>query len=153
MERKSKPKKVGYRPKSILKRGGAPRCGLCGKTDKLIPTRCCDNWICDDEGKYVIFSYARNSCHRSHDRYTLCSFHYHKGDWRECSECRKSFDTEDYVDMATNEYNFVKLQNPPKYALTKCAKCKAVIKRAEGGYSMKGREFFCMNCSGLDFFR
>ncbi len=39
-----------------------PRCGLCGKTKKLTKTECCDQWICDDEDKYVIFSYARNSC-------------------------------------------------------------------------------------------
>ena len=136
---------------------GPPRCGLCGKTTQLTKTSCCGNWICDDESNYVMFSYARNSCHRNHDRYTLCSYHYHErhagADWRACAKCRASFDTEDYVDMATNEYNFVKLANPPKFAPTKCAKCKAIIKRAEGGYSIKGKEFFCMKCRGFDFFR
>jgi hypothetical protein len=47
------------------------RCGLCGETKKLTRTLCCVNLICDDEDKYVMFSYARNSCHRNHDRYTL----------------------------------------------------------------------------------
>ena len=41
------------------------RCGLCGKTRNLTKTECCDHWICDDEDKYVMFSYARNSCHRN----------------------------------------------------------------------------------------
>lgn len=145
------------KPTPTQAQAGTKKCGLCGKTGRLTKTPCCDNWICDDEDKYVMFSYARNSCHRNHDRYTLCSFHYHErhqdADWRECTDCRENFDTEDYVDMGTNEYNFVKLQNPPKYAPTKCAKCGTVIKRAEGGYSMKGREFFCMKCSGFDFFR
>src|SRR3989338_8005647 len=53
-----------------------PRCGLCGKTRNLTKTECCGNWICDDEHKYVIFSYARNSCYRNHRRYTLCGSHH-----------------------------------------------------------------------------
>ena len=76
------------------------RCGLCGKAEKLIKTECCGNWICDDEHKYVLFSYARNSCHRNHSRYTLCAYHYnegHVGDWKGCKECRESFETEMYV--------------------------------------------------------
>lgn len=49
--------------------------GLCGKKRNLTKTECCDNWICDDEDKYVMFSYARNSCHRNHNHYTLCAHH------------------------------------------------------------------------------
>ena len=59
---------------------------------------------------------ARNSCHRNHRRYTLCAFHHgegHPGDWQTCPKCRKSFPTEIYVRYGTNEYNFVKLENPP----------------------------------------
>lgn len=48
-----------------------PRCGLCGKTKKLTKTECCDNWICDDEDQYRLFSFAHNSCRRNHRRYTL----------------------------------------------------------------------------------
>lgn len=66
-----KPKKAKAE-KAILKR----KCGLCGKSRNLTKTDCCDNWICDDEHKYVIFSYARNSCHRNHSRYTLCAYHH-----------------------------------------------------------------------------
>ena len=51
-----------------------PRCGLCGSAERpLRRTECCSQWICDDEDQYVPFSFARNSCARNHDRYTLCS--------------------------------------------------------------------------------
>src|SRR5262245_6206558 len=129
------------------------KCGLCGKTDNLTKTFCCGQWICDDEDEYQLFSYARNSCFRNHDRYTLCSYHYneqHKGDWRECQKCKIGFKTEMYVYYGTNDYNFVKLENPPKYKPTKCAKCKKVIKLGEDGYSIRGKEYYCMECGSLD---
>ncbi|MEW6730860.1 MAG: hypothetical protein AB1489_05960 [Acidobacteriota bacterium] len=127
------------------------RCGLCGKTRKLTKTPCCDQWICDDEDKYVMFSYARNSCHRNHDRYTLCSYHFnegHNGDWQQCKKCRKSFKTEIYVWYGTNEYNFTKLENPPEYQPTKCASCNKVINLGEDGYVVKGKDdYYCLECS------
>jgi hypothetical protein len=52
------------RTQKKAKADGKPRCGLCGKTKKLTKTECCGEWICDDEDKYVLFSYARNSCYR-----------------------------------------------------------------------------------------
>lgn len=128
-----------------------PRCGLCGKTRKLTKTPCCDQWICDDSDTYVMFSYARNSCWRNHDRYTLCAYHYHEGHsgaWQTCKTCRESFDTEDFVNMATNEYNFEKLQNPPSYQPTKCAECGKVIIRAHGGYGIvPNKGYVCGACS------
>jgi hypothetical protein len=126
-----------------------PRCGLCGKTRKLTKTPCCDQWICDDQDKYVLFSYARNSCSRNHDRYTLCGHHYnerHAGDWRTCKKCRDSFETEMYVWYGTNEYNFVKLENPPEYEPTKCTGCGRVIVLADGGYSQSAEGYFCFEC-------
>jgi hypothetical protein len=143
------------RPASVEKRGksiGAERCGLCGKTKKLTKTLCCGNPICDDEDQYVIFSYARNSCQRNHDRYTLCSWHFnehHAGDWRECKKCRRDFKTELYVYFGTNEYNFVKLENPPKYKPTRCVVCRKIIKLGEDGYSIRGDDHYCMACSGI----
>lgn len=128
------------------------RCGLCGATKNLTKTECCDNWICDDESEYVMFTYAHNSCHRNHDRYTLCAGHYreeHSGRWQDCLECKKAFETEMYVYYGTNEYNFEKLPNPPKFKPTHCAKCKKVIHLGEGGYSSKGDKYYCMRCSGL----
>jgi hypothetical protein len=125
------------------------RCGLCGKTGRLTQTECCGQWICDDEDKYVLFSYARNSCHRNHHRYTLCGYHFvegHSDDWRECQKCRNEFETEMYVYYGTNEYNFVKLDNPPEYEPTRCRECNRIIRLSQDGYTMKGGEYYCTNC-------
>lgn len=139
------------RPHSAKGQGGK-RCGLCGKRGKLTKTPCCGNWICDDADKYVMFSYARNSCYRNHAQYTMCAVHYnekHKApDWRDCEECRRyCTETEMYVWSATNEYNFVKLENPPAYDPTRCSKCNKIIRLAEEGYSTQGKEYFCSRCS------
>jgi hypothetical protein len=48
----------------------------------------------------MMFSYARNSCSRNHQRYTLCCSHFnegHKGSWQDCKKCRKDFETEMYA--------------------------------------------------------
>lgn len=133
--------------------GERARCGLCGRTSKLTRTECCGNWICDDEDRYVLFSYARNSCHRNHRRYTLCGYHHmegHSGHWKDCPECREEIEPEMYVYYGTNEYNFEKLENPPSYEPTRCAKCNSVIVLSEGGYSVKGEQYLCGKCSDLD---
>ncbi len=133
-----------------------PRCGLCGKTENLTKTPCCGQWICDDEDQYVLFSYARNSCYRNHRRYTLCGYHYgeeHSGDWKMCPECREAFETEMYVYYGTNEYNFEKLENPPEYEPTRCAKCNTIIVLSEGGFSIKSEQYFCAKCSDVDWSR
>lgn len=146
-------KKQNKRRKSVAKKELAinrPRCGLCGKTTNLTKTECCGEWICDDEAQYVLFSYARSSCYRNHRRYTLCGYHHaeeHSGKWQDCPECREDFETEMYVYYGTNEYNFEKLKNPPSYEPTKCSKCDAVIILSEGGYSTKGGEYFCEECT------
>ena len=130
-----------------------PRCGLCGKTTKLTKTECCNQWICDDVEKYVLFSYARNSCYRNHSRYTLCGYHYeegHPGDWKTCPICRDDFETEMYVHYGTNEYNFEKLENPPDYEPTRCAKCNSIIVLSDGGFSMRGGKYFCFKCTNFE---
>ncbi|MBV6393017.1 MAG: hypothetical protein KPEEDBHJ_02247 [Anaerolineales bacterium] len=132
--------------------GDKPRCGLCGKTKNLTKTECCGNWICDDQDKYVLFSYAHNSCSRNHGRYTLCSYHFnegHSGGWKTCKKCKNDFETEMYVYYGTNEYNFEKLQNPPEFKPTRCAKCKKVIRLGTDGYSMHAGKYYCMECSAL----
>ena len=129
-----------------------PRCGLCGKTKNLIKTECCNQWICDDADKYVLFSYARNSCYRNHRRFTLCGYHHtekHSGHWKDCPECRNSFETEMYVWYGTNEYNFEKLENPPEYEPTKCSMCGTIIVLSEDGYSICGKDYFCEECTAL----
>jgi hypothetical protein len=143
------------RPSARQEADSRPRCGLCGKTTKLIKTECCDNWICDDEDQYVLFSYARNSCHRNHSRFTLCGYHYnegHPGHWKDCPECRDSFPTEIYVYYGTNEYNFEKLENPPTYEPTRCAKCGCIISLSEDGYVINPTDgYLCVKCSDVDF--
>lgn len=102
-----------------------PVCGLCGSSDNLTKTPCCDNWICDDVHAYVPFSYATNSCSRNHERYTICATHSregHSGKWQECKSCKDEYPIENYVDFATNDFNFEKLKNPPKVTI-KCANC------------------------------
>jgi hypothetical protein len=149
---KAAPRKNDPRaPKGKAKAPAArKRCGLCGKTGKLRKTECCGNWICDDEDKYVPFSYARNSCDRNHRRQTLCGFHYneeHTGDWKTCAACRESFETEMYVWYGTNEYNFEKLPNPPSYAPTKCAECGTVIHLGTEDFMERGSDYLCEKCS------
>ena len=136
-------------PTSDERRSSQPRCGLCGKTGKLTQTECCGQWICDDEDQYVLFSYARNSCHRNHSRYTLCGHHYaegHGGRWQDCPKCRAGMETEMYVYFGMNEYNFEKLENPPAYEPTRCSRCGAVIVLSEGGYSQLGDKYHCAQC-------
>lgn len=149
------------RKKARAKKAGRKRsrptgrtCGLCGKTGKLTKTECCGNWICDDEQKYVLFSYARNSCYRNHSRYTLCGYHHnegHEGRWQDCNECREAFETEMYVHYGTNEYNFEKIENPPSYEPTKCSRCGEVIVLGDGGYSQRGDEYLCYKCTSKEF--
>ncbi|HUP82137.1 MAG TPA: hypothetical protein VM260_26530 [Pirellula sp.] len=127
-----------------------PRCGLCGATKNLIKTECCDNWICDDEANYVMFSYAQNSCHRSHWRYTLCGYHFneqHAGDWQDCPKCHEGFATEMYVYYGTNEFNFEVLTDPPEFEPTKCSDCGKRIVLGEGGYMTSGDDYWCSRCS------
>lgn len=127
-----------------------PRCDLCSSTRKMLAkTPCCDNWICNDENDYVMFSYARNSCARNHRRFTLCGYHHneeHKGDWKTCKKCLDSFELEMYVWYSANEYNFTKLENPPKYEPTHCRKCNEIIILSDDGYSSLCGAYYCGNC-------
>jgi len=138
---------------TIVAHDGTPRCGLCGKTENLTKTECCDNWICNDEDQYVIFSYARNSCYRNHRRFTLCGGHHaeeHDGDWKTCEACKEvSRETEMYVFYGTNEYNFETLPNPPSYKPTKCVKCGRIIRLGYEGYSHGPEGYVCENCSDM----
>lgn len=138
------------RPKARQRARGQPRCGLCGKTGKLTKTECCGQWICDDADEYRLFSYARNSCYRNHDRYTLCSFHDHEGHsgpWQACEACKNEFETEMYVYYGTNEYNFERLENPPEYEPTTCNGCGATIVLGDGGYSIGADGYLCDRCT------
>ena len=148
--------KQSQRPARRMAAPQQPRCGLCGKTEKLTKTECCNQWICDDEEDYVLFSYATNSCYRNHSRYTLCAYHYHEqhpGHWQTCPKCRADFEheLEMYVYYGTNEYNFEKLKNPPKYKPTFCSKCGARIIMGEGGYSTGNKGYLCEDCTYQEY--
>jgi len=145
---------MAQQPKSQIEKAATktPKCGLCGKTKNLTKTECCGQWIRDDEHNYKLFSYAHNSCHRNHRRYTLCGHHYeegHSGDWKTCQKCRNDIVTEMYVYFGTNEYNFEKLANPPKSKPTRCTKCGKVISLSQDGYLIKGGKYYCMECSAI----
>lgn len=130
-----------------------PVCGLCGKAGELTKTDCCGNWICNDEQNYVPFSYAQNSCHRNHSRYTLCAFHHnegHAGDWKGCKECRTSLETEMYVWYGTNEHNFDTLPDPPSFEPTHCSKCGGVIRMGTESYTQSGDEYWCGPCGAKE---
>ena len=131
------------------------QCGLCGSTKKkLIRTECCNNWICDDEDEYELFSYARNSCSRNHRKYTLCGLHHnnegHSGTWQTCEECKKSCEPAEYIYCGTNEYNFERLPNSAKMPDLQCVKCSAVIRLGEGEYWKTNQGYYCAKC-GLAF--
>lgn len=130
-------------------------CGLCGKTKKLTKTECCNRTICDDLDNYVPFSYARNSCSKNHEKYTLCAFHFnmnHAGNWQDCSPCRENFDKmELYIYSGTNEYNFEVLDNPPHYKPTHCDDCSKVIRVGREGYSIIKKKTLCMDCNPHDY--
>ena len=148
----SKKRRRTVEPTSGRRPADEPRCGLCGKAGKLTRTECCGNWICDDEDQYVLFSYARNSCHRNHRRFTLCGYHYteeHDGHWKDCAQCREDIETEMYVYYGTNEYNFETLPNPPSHEPTKCAKCGKVIRLAYETHSYGPEGHLCARCGDL----
>jgi hypothetical protein len=150
MTKKKAARTVKPRPTKPVAANLDARCGLCGKTKNLTKTECCGNWICDDEHKYQLFSYARNSCYRNHLRYTLCGYHFnegHPGDWKDCATCHDSFETEMYVYYGTNEYNFEILPNPPAYEPTKCAGCGKVISLGDEGYSIIEKNHWCRHCT------
>jgi hypothetical protein len=151
--RRKKPRAVGA--PAHRSTDTARRCGLCGSTKKhLTRTDCCGNWICDDEANYVLFSFARNSCHRNHNRFTLCGFHHnegHPGRWQDCEKCRKNFETEMFVWYGTNDYNFEKLENPPKFDPTHCAECGCVIHLGTDGFSIRpNRKYYCEACTAKE---
>lgn len=125
-------------------------CELCGKRGKVYQTECCGHRVCDDEDNYVMFSYARNSCARNHRRYTLCGSHFneeHSGRWQDCKECREGFEPEMVAWYGTNEFNFEKMENPPAFEPTLCARCTARINLGTDGYTMSGDDYWCMRCT------
>lgn len=143
--------------KKIIKRKIIPPCGLCGlKKKPREKTECCGNWVCGDESDYELFSYSRDICVRNHRRFTLCGYHHaedHKGDWKICQKCLNDFkdNLEMYVWYGTNEYNFEKLKNPPKFKPTYCAGCSRIISLSDESYTSFKNIYVCQDCSDRGF--
>ena len=132
-------------PRRTRRTPAAGTCGPCGRVGSLTRTECCNNLICDDER-----SYSRNGCLTRHDRFTLCGSHLnegHAGAWQTCRKCCDEFETEIYVWYGTNQWNFVKLENPPSFRPTLCSTCGQRIRLGTDGYSAlpDGRKL-CERC-------
>lgn len=126
-------------------------CGLCHRTSddiSMTRTRCCKNYVCDSEGQYVMFSYSRDLCPRSHGRYTLCGHHAVECDedldWRVCPSClSESFSGHvgDRLWRGLNQFNFCPLleESVPKHSLCDtCSACNKLFISGEEGCSIGG---------------
>jgi hypothetical protein len=86
--------------------------------------------------------------------FAICSAHFseeHEGSWQDCKKCPEGVETEMHVYYGTNEYNFEKLANPPKYKPTRCTKCDRVIRLGYDGYSYGSDGYTCDKCSREKF--
>jgi len=142
-----------------------PKCGICGKTTKLKKTECCGQWICNDWNPGSTLALATNSCSHNHTRLTLCGHHYafkHPGDVNTCLLCKNAFEEELYAYLKTNEYNFnvngksankklpvLSLQTNSDEAIGKCTQCNKVINLVDDSYTIKGNDYFCVDCMPL----
>lgn len=127
----------------------AQKCGLCSASKKLTRTECCNNLICDDEDKYVLFSYEANSCNRNHRRGTICGIHHidgHDGKWQDCQKCKDNYSVEMYVYFGMSGYNFETLANPPSYPPIHCQKCSKIIRLGFDDCDLSNEGYFCDKC-------
>ena len=152
---------------SQSEQGAAPRaedtpgpddvCGICGSKSNLERTPCCGNWICNNEEEYVMFSYSRQYCNRSHRRYTMCGYHHNEGhdgdDWRTCEECKTGMmDDGARSWYSTNGYNFTPgfFSAYPKGSMitAECGQCKGRMATGFEGHSYNpGVGTVCMRCA------
>lgn len=148
-------------------------CGICGERNNLVRTSCCGNILCDNQEEYVLFSYSRKFCVRSHDRYTMCSFHKSEGhrseDWRQCNQCKEQLTSETdkegrpaRVWHSTNGYNFTPMLESDyrkgSMITAGCGECGNRVATGFEGYSMvpkdrrDGRKvsvLTCQDCSHI----
>jgi hypothetical protein len=139
--------------------GGCPLCGKTAQEVEMTVTRCCARPVCDTEGQYVMMSYSREFCPRSHDRYTLCGYHgvekqcERNKDWRECRGCTKCSDRDvsDMLWRGLNPYNFYPMlaRDVPRHSL--CDSCDGCGKKFVAG--LEGSSFgpggyTCLGCTG-----
>ncbi|ORZ39622.1 hypothetical protein BCR44DRAFT_1458389 [Catenaria anguillulae PL171] len=97
-------------------------CDVCNVKDTevdMILTECCGATVCDTEGDYVMMTYSRDHCPRSHRRYTHCGYHGVESwcdksvDWRLCPGCKQHkndpSEVADYLWRGNNGYNVTPL--------------------------------------------
>lgn len=136
-------------------------CTLCLMPDRevgMTRTRCCGQPICDTSDNYVLMSYSREFCERSHDRYTLCGYHGVERacdktkDWRECPECTIRTEPTRIPDMlwrGLNPYNFCPLlsRSVPRHSLCeRCGRCNKLFISGMEGASFGVDGFTCLRC-------
>lgn len=129
------------------------KCTLCNRSQYILKTQCCKNWICDDYEDYKTFSLKKKSCLVNHYRFTICGYHYnnsHSGHWQVCDKCQKSLETEIYVWYGTNQFNFEKLKIIPAYTSKKCIKCQRIIHLAVEPYTVLEGKYTCFHCLALE---
>jgi hypothetical protein len=150
---------IGCFPLSAPEPEATLKCFICGAGQdevKLGFTECCNASVCDNEEEYVMFSYSRDLCKRSHSRYTSCGFHHtegHEGDWRVCSKCPNSGEGGNSRSWyATNGFNVTPVLEadiPQGSHITKpCDGCKRRITPGHDGETCHpdGRNT-CTSCS------
>lgn len=142
-------------------------CTICNCDEHAKPmmrTECCEQCICDTESDYVMFSYSRAHCSRSHQRYTLCGYHvgncldWENCDWRECRSCieKEPSRLPDMLWRGLNPYNFYPLlsKDVPRHSLCDtCSKCrKKFLSGLEGcSFAPSAGNFgiICLGCCGM----
>lgn len=73
--------------------------------------------------------------------------------WKTCKKCREGFEheLEMYVWYGTNEYNFEKLENSPRFPRTHYAGCDKIIRLPDDGFSSLKDIYVCDECTENGF--
>lgn len=139
---------LGERPSEL-----SDKCGLCGETRRelLELTECCGETVCNREDEYVLMSFSRDFCSRSHGRYTRCGFHTnegHEGDWRTCDQCDAERTPGVVCWYETNGYNFTPGVRRERGALytQACTSCGKRIHTGMEEFSFGARGVQCGPC-------
>ncbi|KDO17213.1 hypothetical protein SPRG_17379 [Saprolegnia parasitica CBS 223.65] len=142
-------------------------CFVCGAGESEVHlgvTECCGLVVCDNEHEYLMGSYSRKHCWRSHGKYTTCGYHKTQGhrhpDWRTCPhmECLKQ--RENRSDprgggggrswYATNGFNATPMlaSDIPKGSMLtgKCAACPRRIADGWDNVAMTKNGTLCTVC-------
>ena len=73
-----------------------------------------------------------------------------RGHGRIARNVKKNMKPEIYIWHGTNEFNFEKLKEIPKFEPTKCLKCQRVINLGREPYAVIGDQYECFHCLVLE---